>query len=272
MSLLEALTLVLTAAGVAVALATAIKAYLEYAQQGQQRRAEMFFSLRERLRQDNLATLAELIDLTQSGHRDEAQQAEQKLAEIPLRDKREYLGLFEEVALFMNRGQVERELAHSMFGYYALLCEECLPFWNNVNYDSPYWSIFHDFCSTMRVLRERMQENASAQSGLELLACEATPQQGSPPKPRVAVKIPTQLRSVTRGYDSASVFGNTIGEVLDALYDEFPGLEERIATDGELRRFVNVFVRGEDIKFLEGLETVVRNEDEVTILPAVSGG
>ena len=65
---------------------------------------------------------------------------------------------------------------------------------------------------------------------------------------------------------------STVGEVLDGLYERFDGLRDRIAEDGGLRRFVNVYVGGEDIRFLDGLETSVSDGDEVTILPAVAGG
>jgi sulfur-carrier protein len=89
----------------------------------------------------------------------------------------------------------------------------------------------------------------------------------------VTVKIPTQLRAITGGESEASVEDvSTVGEVLDGLYDRFDGLRERIAEDGDLRRFVNVYVEGEDIRFLDGLETAVEDGDEVTILPAVAGG
>jgi sulfur-carrier protein len=89
----------------------------------------------------------------------------------------------------------------------------------------------------------------------------------------VTVKIPTQLRAITGGESEASVEDvYTVGEVLDGLYDRFDGLRERIAEDGDLRRFVNVYVEGEDIRFLDGLETAVEDGDEVTILPAVAGG
>ncbi|HYZ81726.1 MAG TPA: ubiquitin-like small modifier protein 1, partial [Solirubrobacteraceae bacterium] len=89
----------------------------------------------------------------------------------------------------------------------------------------------------------------------------------------VTVKIPTQLRSVTGGEAEASVEDvSTVGEVLDGLYERFEGLRERIAEDGDLRRFVNVYVEGEDIRFLDGLDTAVEDGDEVTILPAVAGG
>jgi len=89
----------------------------------------------------------------------------------------------------------------------------------------------------------------------------------------VTVKIPTQLRTVTGGDAETTVEeAGTVGDVLDGLYDRYDGLRERIAEDGDLRRFVNVYVGGEDIRFLEGLETPVEDGDEVTILPAVAGG
>ena len=88
----------------------------------------------------------------------------------------------------------------------------------------------------------------------------------------VSVKIPTQLREATDGESLASVHGATVGEVLDALYERFGELRSRISEDGGLRRFVNVYVDGEDIRFLDGLDTPVSDGDEVTILPAVAGG
>jgi sulfur-carrier protein len=88
----------------------------------------------------------------------------------------------------------------------------------------------------------------------------------------VNVKIPTQLRAATDGESTAEVEGSTVGEVLDALYERFGELRSRIAEDGGLRRFVNVYVGGEDIRFLDGLETAVEDGDEITILPAVAGG
>ena len=88
----------------------------------------------------------------------------------------------------------------------------------------------------------------------------------------VTVKIPTQLRVATDGESTALVDGTTVGEVLDALYERYGELRSRIAEDGGLRRFVNVYVDEEDIRFLDGLETPVSDGDEVTILPAVAGG
>ena len=88
----------------------------------------------------------------------------------------------------------------------------------------------------------------------------------------VSVKIPTQLRTATEGEAQADVDGATVGEVLDALYERYGELRSRIAEDGGLRRFVNVYVAGEDIRFLDGLATPVEDGSEVTILPAVAGG
>ena len=88
----------------------------------------------------------------------------------------------------------------------------------------------------------------------------------------VNVKIPTQLRAATDGEAVAIVDGATVAEVLDALYARFGELKARIADEDGLRRFVNVYVGGEDIRFLDGLATPVADGAEVTILPAVAGG
>ena len=89
----------------------------------------------------------------------------------------------------------------------------------------------------------------------------------------VTVKIPPQLRAVTNGEGAAEVDGATVGEALEALYARHDGLRDRVADDaGQLRRFVNVYVDGEDIRFLDGLETTVPAGAELQILPAVAGG
>jgi molybdopterin synthase sulfur carrier subunit len=88
----------------------------------------------------------------------------------------------------------------------------------------------------------------------------------------VVVKIPAQLRAVTDGEGEVEVEGSTVGEALGAVFDEHDDLRERITEDGGLRRFVNVYVSGEDIRFRDGLETELSDGDEVTILPAVAGG
>jgi MoaD family protein len=89
----------------------------------------------------------------------------------------------------------------------------------------------------------------------------------------VTVKLPTQLRAAAGNATEAHVDGGTVGEALDSLYAQHAELRERIADDGGgLRRFVNVYLGGEDIRFLDGLDTAVKDGDELTILPAVAGG
>jgi sulfur-carrier protein len=88
----------------------------------------------------------------------------------------------------------------------------------------------------------------------------------------VTVKIPTQLRAATGGEAEVEVEGSNVGEALDAVFAAYGDLRERITQDGTLRRFVNVYVSGEDIRFQQGLETAINPGDEVTILPAVAGG
>ena len=88
----------------------------------------------------------------------------------------------------------------------------------------------------------------------------------------VTVKIPAQLRGVTDGEGEIEVDGTTVGEALDAVFHQHDDLRERITEDGGLRRFVNVYVSGEDIRFQDGLDTELQDGDEVTILPAVAGG
>ncbi|MBK8294995.1 MAG: MoaD family protein [Solirubrobacterales bacterium] len=88
----------------------------------------------------------------------------------------------------------------------------------------------------------------------------------------VTVKIPSQLRAATGNQAELEADGATVGEVLDAVFAEHGDLKERITEEGELRRFVNVYVGGEDIRYGEGLGTAVSDGNEITILPAVAGG
>jgi molybdopterin synthase sulfur carrier subunit len=89
----------------------------------------------------------------------------------------------------------------------------------------------------------------------------------------VTIKLPTQLRPAAGNETEAHVDGATVGEALEALYRQHGELRARIADDdGGLRRFVNVYLGGEDIRFLDGLDTKVSDGDELTILPAVAGG
>jgi sulfur-carrier protein len=89
----------------------------------------------------------------------------------------------------------------------------------------------------------------------------------------VLVKIPTQLRAAAGGEAETQVDGATVQEVLDGLFARHDELRSRLYDDdGGLRRFVNVYVAGEDIRFLDGLKTPVADGAELTILPAVAGG
>ena len=89
----------------------------------------------------------------------------------------------------------------------------------------------------------------------------------------VTVKLPTQLRAAAGGAASIPVDGETVGEVLESLYAAHPELKDSLSdTSGGLRRFVNVYVDGEDVRFGDGLKTAVRDGGEVQILPAVAGG
>ena len=87
------------------------------------------------------------------------------------------------------------------------------------------------------------------------------------------VRIPTQLRTLTGGDAEVDVDGSTVGEVLKALDAAHPGFHDRLFDEaGKLRRFVNVFVADEDVRFSEGLETPVDAGQTVSIIPAVAGG
>jgi molybdopterin converting factor small subunit len=89
----------------------------------------------------------------------------------------------------------------------------------------------------------------------------------------VTVRIPTQLRTLTGGAGEVAVDGSTVGEVLKGLDAAHPGFAGRLFDDdGELRRFVNVFVAEEDVRFLQGLQTPVGEGQTVSIVPAVAGG
>jgi sulfur-carrier protein len=86
------------------------------------------------------------------------------------------------------------------------------------------------------------------------------------------VRIPTPLRPHAGGLDTVDAQGATVGEVLRHVGATYPGLVERIFDGAELRRFVNVYVNDEDIRYLNDLETPVAEADEVSIIPAVAGG
>ena len=87
------------------------------------------------------------------------------------------------------------------------------------------------------------------------------------------VKIPTPLRVTTSDLDTVQGNGDDLVSVIEDLESQFPGMKERLLDENnELRRFVNIFVNGEDVRFLEGLNTTVTASDEISIVPAVAGG
>jgi sulfur-carrier protein len=89
----------------------------------------------------------------------------------------------------------------------------------------------------------------------------------------ITVRIPTQLRSLSGGASEVAVEGGTVEEALAALDAAHPGFNDRLHDEGgKLRRFVNVFVADEDIRFLDGVQTVIKDGETVSIVPAVAGG
>jgi molybdopterin synthase sulfur carrier subunit len=89
----------------------------------------------------------------------------------------------------------------------------------------------------------------------------------------VTVRIPTPLRAVAKGHADVQAKGDTVEDVIADLERQFPGLRERLLDDaGELRRFINIYVNQEDIRFLDNKATVLKDGDEVAIVPAIAGG
>ncbi|MBL4688090.1 MAG: MoaD/ThiS family protein [Nannocystaceae bacterium] len=87
------------------------------------------------------------------------------------------------------------------------------------------------------------------------------------------VRIPTPLRKYTQGAEEVQINAGTVRELIENLETAHPGIRERICDDkGAVRRFVNVFVGEEDIRFLDNLDTAVKDSDEVSIVPAIAGG
>lgn len=88
----------------------------------------------------------------------------------------------------------------------------------------------------------------------------------------VSVSVPTILRPLTGGEKTVNATGSSLAELITDLDGQYQGLGERLLKDGSLHRFVNVYVNDEDVRFTGGLETPVKDGDQVTILPAVAGG
>ena len=89
----------------------------------------------------------------------------------------------------------------------------------------------------------------------------------------ITVRIPTPLRRVTDGQDKVSVEGSSINQIIGSLDSQYPGIKERLCDEqGELRNFVNIYVNGEDVRFLQGIDSATKEGDEISIVPAVAGG
>jgi molybdopterin synthase sulfur carrier subunit len=89
----------------------------------------------------------------------------------------------------------------------------------------------------------------------------------------IQVRVPTPLRKYTNGAETVGASGTTIGALVDDLDRRHPGIKERICDeDGRVRRFVNIYVNGDDIRFLSNLDSAVKDGDEVSIVPAIAGG
>tara|TARA_Y100000590_G_scaffold435966_1_gene555995 strand:+ start:150 stop:431 length:282 start_codon:yes stop_codon:yes gene_type:complete len=89
----------------------------------------------------------------------------------------------------------------------------------------------------------------------------------------VTVKIPTPLRKLTNNETSVDAVGKTIEQIVESLDSTYPGMRERLIDDnGSLRHFVNIYLNGEDIRYIDGLDSAVNDNDELSIVPAVAGG
>ena len=89
----------------------------------------------------------------------------------------------------------------------------------------------------------------------------------------VNVRIPTPLRELTKDKDAVQATGATIQDIIDSLEKQYPGLKEWLCDErGELRRFVNVYLNDEDIRFAQGKGTPVKDGDEISVIPAIAGG
>src|ERR1041384_5716010 len=87
------------------------------------------------------------------------------------------------------------------------------------------------------------------------------------------IRIPTPLRKLTQGKEEVTATGSTIGALIAGLEAQYPGIKERICDDnGQVRRFVNIFANDEDIRFLQNLETPVKDTDEISFVPPIAGG
>lgn len=88
----------------------------------------------------------------------------------------------------------------------------------------------------------------------------------------ITVRIPTPLRTLTGGKDEVPAAGKTLRELIDDLEKNYPGLKERLCDEKGIRRFVNVYQNEEDVRFLDGLDTALKDGDAISVVPAIAGG
>lgn len=137
--------------GTVIALVTFLSGGLEYVRQGHQARAAHFIQMRRRFLET--PQYREILDLLASD--------DPALRESSIQEKRNFVGFLEEVALMVNSGLIRLDVAHYMFGYYVLLCDQSENFWFGLNKQDLYWSVFRRFAATMRE-RSHVREDVKA--------------------------------------------------------------------------------------------------------------
>jgi len=128
-----------TLVGIAIALFALIQGIVEFVKQGTQKRAEQFVEMRKRFKENE--TFREISALLEND--------DPKLASEPYKNKRDFLGFFEEIALMVNSGLIKIDVAYYMFGYYAIKCWNSDNFWKDINRKSQYWILFKKFVEKM---------------------------------------------------------------------------------------------------------------------------
>jgi hypothetical protein len=121
-----------------------MKGIYEYTRQLAQKRSEQYAEMRKRFRESKV--IFKLIGMLETN--------DSNLAEVSWSEKVELLGFYEDIALMVNSGLIKHNVAFYMFGYYAIRCWESEYFWNDVNRDSPYWSLFRNFVNEMTAIEE----------------------------------------------------------------------------------------------------------------------
>lgn len=147
----DALTILVASFGGLLTLATLLKAILEYRLQGRQKRAELFDKFKTILKSEPRIVLVNSM----------LEDDQPALANIPLIDRYYFLGFFEQVAIAVNSGLIDKDVAHYMFSYFAMQCWESKHFWNGINKESYYWSVFAKFVKTMRQIEHRNLHKSS---------------------------------------------------------------------------------------------------------------